>query len=658
MYLERYLMITEIRQQLKGTGFKIVLWLTLASMIIVFIPNLFKRGGEGYHATVATINGRDIEFIDFERRVYQETERFNMFRQQFGQQADIIFKSLGIADPKKMALNGLMQDTLLNEVADAIRVRVSSEFIQRKMSDPAYISTELADVVPFYVMDQFGVNSNLLARYLNYNRLSMQQFEQSIEDQIKRNIVLAIADASAYISAKEVKSYFMNNFLAKDYTIVSFHFEEYLKKVQKEALNETELKSYFEKEQKHYFTPEVRTIQEWKFSPQSYGITVTDQELSNYYNSHKNKYIQSPLQVQVRRILIKVAEADQKAAAAAQEKALTIKKQLQEHPEEFEKIAREFSDDKASASKGGLLDFFTKGQKDETFEKVAFRLQQDNEISDVFSTADGFEIIQRIARKPTTYKPLENVQSKIKEALKEQKFKTQFTEEATKLLNKPKDQLEKLINEFAHSKHATVQKLSIKADGSPLAERVFKLKQGEWAYLIGANEGLILNITTIEKGHKPEFTTVKKQVEADLYKEKATALINKDLEEAKGQLLETIKTKYPAAKIQKTGLLKKDDNEKLNDLAAQGFPVAVFDTLSEQGTPVATMHENNGYLITISQVEPFNQESFEAHRKKITALLYEEQKKIIQKGFIASLYRNATINLTKQLLNTQDENNL
>lgn len=41
-------MISEIRKSLKGSGFKVVLWITLLSMVVVFIPNLFKRGGEGY----------------------------------------------------------------------------------------------------------------------------------------------------------------------------------------------------------------------------------------------------------------------------------------------------------------------------------------------------------------------------------------------------------------------------------------------------------------------------------------------------------------------------------------------------------------------------------------------------------------------------------
>ncbi len=651
-------MITEIRKQLKGTGFKIVLWITLASMIVVFIPNLFKRGGEGYHATLATINGRIIEFIDFERRALQETERLNLFRQQFGEQADIIFKSLGIADPKTMAINGLIQDTLLDEVADTLNIRVSPEFIQRKINDPSYVATDLAEVVPFYVIDQQGINMTLLNRYLSYNRLSMQQFEQHIEDQIKRNIVLAIADNSAYVSSKEVKNYFAQNFLGREYTIVTFPFDVYLKKVQKEPLPEQELATYFDKQQKNYFTPEIRNIQQWKFSPQSYGITVTDQDISNYYNAHKNRYVESPLQVQVRRILIKVNEIDEKTAAAAQEKALSIKKQLQQHPADFEKIARESSDDKASAPKGGLLDFFKKGQKDDSFEKAAFRLQNDNDISDVFSTNEGFEIIQRVARKPTTYKPLEQVSAEIKAAVKDQKFKTQFTEDVTKLLNKPKDQLEKLMKEFVANKHASSEKLSLKADGSPLAERVFKLKEGEWAYLISGNDGLVIMITAIEKRHKPEFAVVKKQVEADLYKEKAMALIKKDLEEAKNQPVDSIKSKYPGVTIQKTDLLKKDDNEKLNDLATKGVPVSVFDSITNEGHSTTIMHENNGYFISVGQVEPFKQESFDAHKDKIKALLYDEQKKIVQKGFIASLYRNATINLTKSLLNIQDENSL
>ena len=66
-----------------------------------------------------------------------------------------------------------------------------------------------------------------------------------------------------------------------------------------------------------------------------------------------------------------------------------------EQGEKFESIARQFSDDKSSASKGGLLSPFTGGQlSSKEFEDMAFGLRKKDEISKPFETAYGWHIIK------------------------------------------------------------------------------------------------------------------------------------------------------------------------------------------------------------------------------------------------------------------------
>jgi peptidyl-prolyl cis-trans isomerase D len=526
-------MISEIRKSLKGSGFKVVLWITLLSMVVVFIPNLFKRGGEGYYATVATINGSDIDLIDFERRVYQETERLNVFRQQLGIQAESILQALGIADPKTMALNSLIQETLLNGVAHDLNIYISPEFVTQKLNDPSYIVEELSDVVPFYIVDQQGINVPMVNRYLSQHRLTMKDFETQIEEKIKRNMVLAILNSTAYVSQQQLKDYFISNYLKRDYTIVTFPFNEYLKKAQAMPVADQDVTDFFEKEHKKYWTPEIRSGDVWKFSPKDYGIVVHDKEIDDYYTSHKSQFVETPLKVQVRRILFKVNPDDEKEIAEKHKKAEMVKKELTENPKDFERLAREYSDDKVSGEKGGLIAFFKKGDKDPEFERISFRLQNDGDISDIITTRDGFEIIQRVERKSAIYKPLANIRPDIKNILYNQKFKSQFTDDASKILNKQnKEQREAAIKDFAMNKHAKLEKRdNIKNDGSPLSEKLFKLKQGDWTYLIADGDGILATVSSIEKSHKPEASSVKKDIERDLNKTRALSLLQKALDQ-------------------------------------------------------------------------------------------------------------------------------
>jgi peptidyl-prolyl cis-trans isomerase SurA len=65
--------------------------------------------------------------------------------------------------------------------------------------------------------------------------------------------------------------------------------------------------------------------------------------------------------------------------------------------ESFESLAQQFSEDKSSASKGGVLQRFGSGQlSSEEFESVAFSLQNNNDISQPFQSQFGWHIVKLI----------------------------------------------------------------------------------------------------------------------------------------------------------------------------------------------------------------------------------------------------------------------
>ncbi|MCF6128198.1 peptidylprolyl isomerase [Flavobacterium sp. AS60] len=69
--------------------------------------------------------------------------------------------------------------------------------------------------------------------------------------------------------------------------------------------------------------------------------------------------------------------------------------------EKFEDLAKQFSEDKSSASKGGVLNKFASGQlSSEEFENTAFSLANPNDISKPFSTDFGWHIVKLIEKHP------------------------------------------------------------------------------------------------------------------------------------------------------------------------------------------------------------------------------------------------------------------
>ncbi|MGL2966450.1 peptidylprolyl isomerase [Flavobacterium sp. XGLA_31] len=69
--------------------------------------------------------------------------------------------------------------------------------------------------------------------------------------------------------------------------------------------------------------------------------------------------------------------------------------------EKFEDLAKQFSDDKSSSSKGGVLNRFASGQlSSEEFENAAFALTEKNQISKPFQSQFGWHIVKLIEKHP------------------------------------------------------------------------------------------------------------------------------------------------------------------------------------------------------------------------------------------------------------------
>ncbi|NUY82113.1 peptidylprolyl isomerase [Flavobacterium sp. MAH-1] len=116
-------------------------------------------------------------------------------------------------------------------------------------------------------------------------------------------------------------------------------------------------------------------------------------------------------------MILKPKTDDPAEAQKAKDKIFDIYNKLKQG-ENFESLAKQFSDDKSSSSKGGVLNRFGSGQlSSEEFENAAFALTKDKPLSEPVQSQFGWHIIKFIDRYPIkTYdemKPeLENKVSK------------------------------------------------------------------------------------------------------------------------------------------------------------------------------------------------------------------------------------------------------
>lgn len=110
--------------------------------------------------------------------------------------------------------------------------------------------------------------------------------------------------------------------------------------------------------------------------------------------------------------------------------------------EKFEDLAKQFSEDKSSSSKGGLLNKFGSGQlSSEEFENVAFSLTKPDEISNPFPSQFGWHIVKLIQKHPVrTLEEMKNeLESKVGKDDRSKKITASLNKKLRKKYNYKRD---------------------------------------------------------------------------------------------------------------------------------------------------------------------------------------------------------------------------
>lgn len=142
-------------------------------------------------------------------------------------------------------------------------------------------------------------------------------------------------------------------------------------------------------------------------------IKITDAQIEAYFNKNKDSYAQKE-KVQASHILVKTkVEADKVYKLATKKGA------------DFGALAKKYSTDQGSATQGGQLGYFSKGQMVADFEKEAFA-QKVGTISKPVKSDYGYHIIKVTGHINAKAAKLSDVKGTVKQALVEQGMSTEY----------------------------------------------------------------------------------------------------------------------------------------------------------------------------------------------------------------------------------------
>jgi len=211
--------------------------------------------------------------------------------------------------------------------------------------------------------------------------------------------------------------------------------------------------------QKKHIKASSEDLKKEKLAESVSAIAVSDAEVKKYYQDNLDKFkheesakishifvtanqtkIEKELKSKPENASLSDEEIQAKAAQEVtkqREKAKLLHIEVRNNPNSFKKVARENSDDKSSAPKGGDLGYATRSQMSDEIAKVVFTIKP-NTISEIVQTKNGFHILLVTGRKKASQDSFDKVKADIVSILEKQKQDEILDNLATKLKKQAK----------------------------------------------------------------------------------------------------------------------------------------------------------------------------------------------------------------------------
>jgi peptidyl-prolyl cis-trans isomerase D len=387
----------------------IVLLLFIVPSFAFFGLQSYSRFRDSDHA-VAKVAGQSITQQELDSAQRQQMERF---RQMFG----------GQVDPKMFDTPEARQGILDNLIAQRV-LAVEAERNRLAVSDQALQQTILS--IPGLTTADGKFDSDRYKSLLATQGMTPSMYEARLRQDLAMQQVNAAVQSSAF-TPKAVASRLSDlNDQEREVQEMLFKPADFTSQVK---VTDDMLKAYYDSHGNQFEVPEQVKAEYVVLSNAALAaqISVSDADIKSYYEQNAKRYTVDE-QRRASHILIAVkkdaSEADKNAAKAKAEKVL---EQVRKNPNDFAKLAKEYSQDPGSAERGGDLDFFGKGMMVKPFEDAVFKLKP-GEISDLVQSDFGFHIIRLTDVKPASVKTLDEAKGEIAAEIKKQQAAKKYSE--------------------------------------------------------------------------------------------------------------------------------------------------------------------------------------------------------------------------------------
>ncbi|MBF0310105.1 MAG: SurA N-terminal domain-containing protein [Magnetococcales bacterium] len=388
----------------------------LIKLLLLFLALTFAVWGVGNYLErketlpVAKVGKWEITPEEF-NTAYQQ--QFSRLQQMAGGQIDRqMAEQLGL---KFQTLQALISQYLIFNTIQELRLTTSPETLRE----------EIANLEGFQTDKKFD-----LVRYNTFLK-SRRQTPREFENQMSQGMANAQLENTLQtpVAVPSMLLKHLFDLEREQRTIATLQLKPMALNAEFKA-DDDALTAFLKEHQEKFLSPRKARVSYIVLNTDSVrsAISVTAEEIQEYYQEHRSSYGQPPAR-HLRHILLPV-DATSGGEQAVLEKALALAKGIA-GGQSFEEVARKESRD-VSAASGGLLGLVSPGSMPPEFEKVAFSLPL-GQVSEPVRTEAGWHLIRVDTIREGKEKELKEVEAEIRAQLEERKGIDLVYEASTKI---------------------------------------------------------------------------------------------------------------------------------------------------------------------------------------------------------------------------------
>jgi peptidyl-prolyl cis-trans isomerase D len=493
-----------------------ILVLICGAMVLTLAPVGGIGGNTGTPDAVATVGGENISVMDVRQKFAEQTR---------GQNVPQVMQGLYM----RQMLDQMVFQRLLEMEADRLGMQVT----------PDEITLRIKQMLPSAFPGGVWIGADRYAQEVQMRAgMSVPEFEDYVRTALLvekfRNLV---TDGISVTPAEVEARYRYEN------EKVQLAYAEIKPSELESSITPTdaELSAYFSKNEFKYQVPEKRSAKYalLDLNQLKQSIKISDADIQAYYQQHLDDY-KVENRVDVAHIVFNTLGKTDAEVTLAKQQAQKVDDQAKQGAN-FADLAKKYSEDTNTKTKGGDIGWIVAGQTAPEFEKAAFSLPKGG-ISDVVQTPYSFDIIKVLDKETAHTKSLEEVKDQIVTTLTQEKLNSDETDISDKLAAAVRQSNRQDLGALAKEFNLQTGETPLVSVTDPvgdlgaapaLQEALFSLHQGELSEPISIDRGyVVISVDKVVPGHQGTLAEVRDRVLADYRKDKA-----QDLAEQKAQKL-------------------------------------------------------------------------------------------------------------------------